>query len=86
VILTPAAERGTGMVKKAKELAEEHGWFLASQFDNEANPRYHAQVGVHLWRVTFVVHICLCLRLLSPDMCVPLVLSRRAIAPFCLLL
>jgi len=43
VILTPAAERGTGMVKKAKELAEEHGWFLASQFDNEANPRYHAQ-------------------------------------------
>ena len=38
VILTPAAERGTGMVRKARELAEEHGWFLASQFTNPANP------------------------------------------------
>ena len=41
VILTAAAERGTGMVKKAKELAEQHGWFLASQFENEANPAWH---------------------------------------------
>ncbi len=41
VILTPAAERGTGMVRKAAELAERHGWFLARQFDNEANPAYH---------------------------------------------
>jgi cysteine synthase A len=41
VILTPAAERGTGMVKKAKELAEKNGWFLARQFENEANPAYH---------------------------------------------
>ncbi len=41
VILTPAAERGSGMVRKAKELAEKHGWFLASQFENEANPAYH---------------------------------------------
>ena len=41
VILTPGAERGTGMVKKAAELAEKHGWFLARQFDNEANPAYH---------------------------------------------
>jgi cysteine synthase len=41
VILTPAAERGTGMVKKATELAEKHGWFLANQFQNEANPAYH---------------------------------------------
>ncbi len=41
VILTPAAERGTGMVKKAEELAEKHGWFLARQFENEANPEYH---------------------------------------------
>lgn len=41
VILTPAAERGSGMVRKAKELSEQHGWFLASQFDNEANPAYH---------------------------------------------
>ncbi len=43
VILTPAAERGTGMVKKARELAEKHGWFLASQFTNPANPAYHRQ-------------------------------------------
>ncbi|WP_129135238.1 cysteine synthase A [Luteimonas sp. YGD11-2] len=41
VILTPAAERGTGMVRKARELAEQHGWFLASQFTNPANPGYH---------------------------------------------
>lgn len=41
VILTPAAERGTGMVRRAEELAEEHGWFLARQFENEANPAYH---------------------------------------------
>ncbi len=41
VILTPAAERGSGMVRKAKELSEQHGWFLASQFENEANPAYH---------------------------------------------
>ena len=41
VILTPAAERGSGMVRKAKALSEQHGWFLANQFDNEANPAYH---------------------------------------------
>jgi len=41
VILTAAAERGTGMVRKAAELAEKHGWFLAQQFDNPANPAYH---------------------------------------------
>jgi cysteine synthase A len=41
VILTPAAARGTGMVAKAAELAREHGWFLARQFENEANPAYH---------------------------------------------
>lgn len=41
VILTPAAERGSGMVRKAVELAEKHGWFLARQFENEANPAYH---------------------------------------------
>ena len=41
VILTPAAERGTGMVRRAAELAEQHGWFLARQFENEANPEYH---------------------------------------------
>src|SRR3954467_13932029 len=43
VILTPAALRGTGMVKKAEELAAKHGWFLARQFENEANPAYHRQ-------------------------------------------
>ena len=41
VILTPAAERGMGMVRKAEELAKRHGWFLARQFENEANPAYH---------------------------------------------
>ena len=42
VILTPASERGTGMVKRAEELAEKYGWFLARQFENPANPDYHA--------------------------------------------
>src|SRR5262249_7929550 len=41
VILTPAAERGTGMVRKADQLAKKHGWFLAQQFENQANPEYH---------------------------------------------
>ncbi len=41
VILTPAAERGSGMVKKAEELAAKHNWFLTQQFDNPANPAYH---------------------------------------------
>ena len=41
VILTPAAERGSGMVRRAEELAAEHGWFLARQFENPANPEYH---------------------------------------------
>ena len=41
VILTPAAERATGMVKKAEELAKKNGWFLARQFENPANPEYH---------------------------------------------
>jgi cysteine synthase A len=41
VILTPAAERGSGMVRKAEELAKKNGWFLARQFDNPANPEYH---------------------------------------------
>jgi cysteine synthase len=41
VILTPAAERGSGMVKRAEELAAKHGWFLPRQFQNPANPAYH---------------------------------------------
>jgi cysteine synthase A len=43
VVLTPAAERASGMVRKAQELAEQYGWFWARQFDNEANPEYHRQ-------------------------------------------
>jgi cysteine synthase len=41
VILTPAAERGSGMVKVATELAREKGWFLPQQFENPSNPEYH---------------------------------------------
>jgi cysteine synthase A len=43
VILTPASERASGAVQLAAKLAEERGWFLARQFDNEANPAYHRQ-------------------------------------------
>jgi len=43
VILSPAAERGSGMVRKAEELAKKHGWFLARQFQNPANPAWHRQ-------------------------------------------
>ena len=41
VVLTPRAEKGTGMYKKAVELAEKHGWFLARQFETEANADIH---------------------------------------------
>ena len=41
VILTPAAERGTGMLKRAEDYATKHGFFLSRQFDNPANPAYH---------------------------------------------
>jgi cysteine synthase len=41
VILTPASEKGSGMVAKAEELANEHGWFLPRQFENEANAAIH---------------------------------------------
>ena len=43
VILTPAAQKGSGMLFKAAELAEEHGWFLCRQFQNEANADIHSQ-------------------------------------------
>jgi cysteine synthase A len=43
VILTPAPEKASGAVKLAEKLAKEHGWFLARQFENEANPAYHRQ-------------------------------------------
>jgi cysteine synthase len=41
VLLTPRELRATGMVAKAKELAEKHGWFMPQQFENPANPAYH---------------------------------------------
>jgi len=41
VVLTPKSGKGTGMVKKAQELAEKHGWFLCRQFENKANPAFH---------------------------------------------
>src|SRR6266852_3154858 len=43
VVLTPAAGRGLGMVAKAVELAETHGWFLTRQFENEANADMHSR-------------------------------------------
>ena len=43
VVLTPAAEKGSGMLNKAIELAEKHGWFLCRQFDNEANAEVHTR-------------------------------------------
>ncbi|SDI19129.1 cysteine synthase A [Alloyangia pacifica] len=43
VILTPASEKGSGMIAKARELAEKHGWFLARQFENEAGPDIHSR-------------------------------------------
>jgi cysteine synthase A len=43
VVLTPAADRGVGMVNKAVELAQTHGWFLTRQFENEANPDMHSR-------------------------------------------
>jgi len=43
VVLTPAADRASGSVRLAEQLAKERGWFLARQFDNEANPAFHRQ-------------------------------------------
>jgi cysteine synthase len=43
VVLTPAAEKGSGMLAKAVELARAHGWFLCRQFENEANAEVHAR-------------------------------------------
>src|SRR5712671_2284479 len=43
VVITPAAERGMGMVKKAAELAQTHGWFMTRQFENEANADMHSR-------------------------------------------
>lgn len=43
VVLTPAAEKANGMVKKAEELALKNGWFQTRQFENEANPEMHSR-------------------------------------------
>lgn len=43
VVLTPASEKGSGMLAKAEELARAHGWFLCRQFDNPANARVHTE-------------------------------------------
>jgi cysteine synthase A len=43
VVLTPAAEKGTGMLAKAVELADKHSWFLTRQFENEANADIHSR-------------------------------------------
>ena len=41
VVLTPAAERATGMLRVTRALADKHGWFMTEQLDNQANPDYH---------------------------------------------
>jgi len=43
VVLTPAAQKGSGMLAKACELAKRHGWFLVRQFENEANAHVHSR-------------------------------------------
>jgi cysteine synthase len=43
VVITPAAERAVGMIKKTVELAEAHGWFMTRQFENEANADIHSR-------------------------------------------
>src|SRR5215467_9808696 len=43
VVLTPASEKGSGMLAKATELAAAHGWFLCRQFENEANADAHSR-------------------------------------------
>src|SRR5881296_1419139 len=43
VVITPAAERAVGMIKKMEELAATHGWFMTRQFENEANPDFHSR-------------------------------------------
>jgi cysteine synthase A len=43
VVLTPAAEGATGMVKKTIALAERNGWYYTRQFENEANADFHSK-------------------------------------------
>ena len=41
VVLTPAAERASGMVRATEALSKKHGWFMTQQFENLANPAFH---------------------------------------------
>ena len=43
VVLTPASQKGSGMVAKAEELAAKHGWWQSKQFENPANTDIHAK-------------------------------------------
>jgi cysteine synthase A len=43
VVLTPAPLKGSGMVQKARELAEQHGWYQTHQFENESNADMHSR-------------------------------------------
>lgn len=43
VIITPAAERAVGMLRKTQELVDAHGWYWTRQFENEANPDFHSR-------------------------------------------
>lgn len=43
VIITPAAERAVGMLRKTQELVDTHGWYWTRQFENEANPDFHSR-------------------------------------------
>ena len=53
VIVTPKAGKGTGMVEKAKELAEKHGWFLCHQFETDDNWKFHYETTVSRYDVLF---------------------------------
>ena len=55
VIVTPKAGKGTGMVEKAKELSEKHGWFLCHQFETEANWKFHYDTTVSTYVYCFVL-------------------------------
>ncbi|HUF81541.1 MAG TPA: pyridoxal-phosphate dependent enzyme [Burkholderiales bacterium] len=53
VVLTPAAAKGSGMLAKARELANRHSWFLARQFENEANAEVHSRTTAQEILATF---------------------------------
>lgn len=54
VIVTPKAGKGTGMVEKARELAEKHGWFLCRQFETDANWKFHYDTTVRMMSCLFL--------------------------------